>query len=131
MPISFTFYAEHELFLSKWEGDISDSDLLQSYKQLFNRDKYKPGFHQITDIRNADMSGVTSKGLRQLSIMVEEHLSGKCEEFKTALTAPKDREFGFSRMYEMLSDESPEKVMVFRGIDDALKWLGIEEISIE
>ncbi len=131
MPISFTFYEEHKLFLSKWEGAISDSELLTSYKQLLSNDKYKPGFHEISDTINANVTGVTSEGINRLFTMVERHLSGKCEGFKTAIIAPKDLEFGMGRIYEAVSSESFENVMVFRSTDDALKWLSIEGFSIE
>ncbi len=130
MPISFKLYEEHELFLSKWVGEISDSDLLQSYKQLFDNEKYKPGFDEIADTRNANIAGVTSEGLMSLFIMVQQNISGKCESFKTAVIAPKDLEFDMARIYEVFSDDSNENVMVFRSIDSALNWLGIEGISI-
>ncbi len=131
MPISFKFFEEHELFLSKWVGDISDSDLLQSYKQLFDSERYKPGFHEITDTRDANIAGITSKGLYRLSALVDQRLSGKAKEFKTAIISPKDLEFGMARIYEVFRDKSKENVMVFRNTESALKWLGFEGLSIE
>ena len=131
MPISFTIYEERGFFLSSYVGVISDSDLLSSYKQLLEDEKFKPGFHELADMRNAQMTGVTSEGLRHLSSMVESHLTGKCKGFKTAVIAPKDFLYGMSRMYEMISDGTSETVMVFKEPNKAIEWIGIEDFSID
>ena len=135
MPILFTIYEERGFFLSTWSGVISDDDLLTSYKTLFGDEKYKPGFHEIADTRNADITGVTSDGFRKLFQMVESHLTGKCEGFKTAIIAPEAYIYGMSRMYEMLSEGMSntvsETVMVFKDPAEAIKWIGVEDFSLE
>ncbi len=67
MGISYTIYEKHGFFVSSWVGAISDSDLLPSYKKLLENEKFKPRFHEIADMRNAQMVGVTGEGLRRLS----------------------------------------------------------------
>ena len=131
MPISFKIFEDDGFFLSTWVGSISDSDLQSSYKQLLEDEKFKPGFNEIVDARNAQISDVTSEGLRNLSSMVESHLAGKCEGFKTAVIAHKDFLYGMSRMYEMISDGKTETVRVFRGPSEAIKWLGIQDFTID
>lgn len=131
MPISFTIYEDRGFLLSTWSGVISDPELLSSYKQLFENERYKPGFHEIADLRNAEMSGVTGEGYRRLSMLVENHLKGKCEGFRSAIIADEDYVFGMSRMYEMISGEELEEVMVFREPYEAAKWLGIDDFHIE
>lgn len=131
MPIFFKVYEEHGLFISSWDGAVSDCDLLPSYKQLFENEKYRPGFHEIADLRQAQMTTVTGEGLRQLNSMVAQYLAGKCEGFKTAVIAPRDLPFALARQYEAYSSESPESVMVFREVSEALKWIGVDDSSIE
>ena len=130
MSISFKIYEDQRFFLSTWVGPISDSDLISSYKKLLEDKKFKPGFHELADARKAGLSGITGEGFHRLSSMVESHLAGKCKEFKTAIIAPTDFHFGMSRMYQIISDEKIENVMVFREPSEAIKWLGIEEIEI-
>jgi hypothetical protein len=130
MPISFKIYEDHGLFLSSWIGTISDSDLISSYKQLLEDENFKPGLHELADARKAEMSGVTTEGFRKLSAMVESHLAGKCHSFKTAVIAPEGFTYGMSRMYEIISYQNTETVRVFREPDEAIKWLGIENIKI-
>ena len=114
MGISFRIHGEHGFFISEWVGPISDSDLVPAYMELLGNEAYRPGFHELTDLRRAQMGGVTSTGLRSLALVVERHLAGKCDSFRTAVVAPEDLEFGLSRVYEAMSRESPEHVMVFR-----------------
>ena len=123
MPITFEFHAEHDFFVSTWEDEIMDSDLQSSYDALFRNKAYKFGYHEIVDVREADMTGVTGEGMRQLSLMVQQRLGGNRIGFKTAIVAPEDLNFGISRMYEMMSDDSPESVSVFREWADALAWV--------
>jgi hypothetical protein len=127
VPILHTINEELGVVLSSLVGAISDSDLLPSYKQLYENEKWKPGFHEIVDLRNAQMNGVTSEGLRQLSSLVESYTNGKCESFKTAVIAPEDLPFGLARIYAAISSETPERVMVFRDLNKAFEWLGIED----
>ena len=126
MPILHTINEELGVVLSSWVGDISDSDLLLSYEQLYQNENWKPGFNEIVDLRNAELSDVTSEGLEQLSITVKQITAGKCEVFKTAVIAPDDLPFGLARVYEAVSADTPERVMVFRDLKHAFVWLDIE-----
>ena len=82
-------------------------------------------------MKNAQMGGVTVEGFRLLTTMVENHLAGKCEGFKTAVIAPKDINYGMSRMYQVLNEGKLETVMVFREPNEAIKWLRINDFSLE
>jgi hypothetical protein len=125
VPISFSFNPERGVFVSKWVGAISDLELLQSYEELLASDEFVPGFHEIADARAADLSGVSVGGFTQLTTMVERAVAGKTDGFKTAVVAPKDLSYGLARMYQALSDESPETVRVFREAAGVLEWLGV------
>ena len=127
MPILHTINEELGVVLSSWVGDISDSDLLPSYNQLYQNENWKPGFDEIVDLRNADLSDVTSEGLERLSSTVKHITAGKCEVFKTAVIAPDDLPFGLARVYEAVSVDTPERVRVFRDLKRAFEWLEIED----
>ncbi len=131
MPILHTINEQLGIVLSSWVGQISDSELLPSYQQLYENELWKPGFHEIVDLRDADMSSVSSEGLDRLASMVKRYTIGKCDEFKTAVVAPDDLHFGIARIYEVHSSESPEIVMVFRDLNRAFEWLGIENTLLE
>lgn len=127
MPILHTINEEYELVVSLWVGEISDSDLLPSYKKLYENGKWRPGFAEIVDLRNAQMIGITGEGVRQLASLIQHHTTGKCEDFKTAVIAPKEIPLGMARIYKVHSDESLESVQVFRDLNRAFKWLGVAD----
>ena len=131
MGISFTIYQEQAFFVSTWIGNITDSDLLSSYKDLYANEKFKPGFHEIADLRKAQLNDVTSDGMSLLVEMMQRYLTEKCDDFKTAVIAPDNISFGMSRVYKSMSYNSPENVEVFRELNEALKWIGIDESFLE
>ena len=81
--------------------------------------------NELLDTRTADMTGVSADALRKLAAMVESRLAELVIEFKTAVIASDDLPFGLARLYEMVSDESPEAVHVFRAVPPALEWLNV------
>ena len=109
---------------------ISDVAKLAFNAMRLPRD-IEPGFHEIADMRNAQMATVTGEGMRGVNLMVQERLAGKCDDFKTAVIAPENLPFGLSRLYEQYSHESPENVMVFREVSKALQWIGVDDALIE
>jgi len=127
MPILHTINRDLKLVMSSWVGDISDSDLLPSYRKLYDDASWQPGFSEIVDLRDAELSSVTSEALRRLASMVDGYTRGKCEQFKTAVIAPSNLPFGIARMYEVYADTSPEDVKVFRDLKPAFEWIGISE----
>jgi hypothetical protein len=131
MAISHKVYTKHEIVFSSWVGTITDADILEAYKKLYEDERWKPGFNEIVDGRNAQPGGVTIDGLRQLEKLVERYTAGKCEGFRTAIIAPKDLSYGLGRLYEALSENSPESVRVFRDPGEALKWVGFDEPASE
>ena len=131
MGITFNINEKKGFFVSTWVGDISDADLQSAYRSLFEDERFKPGMIEIADMREAQMEAVTSDGLYRLSAMVCRELEGKCEKFKVAIIAPALLPYGLSRAYEVISASSEENVRVFRELDKAFEWVGVDANLIE
>jgi hypothetical protein len=131
MGITFNINEKKGFFVSTLVGGISDADLLSAYRSLFEDERFKPGMIEIADMREAQMEAVTSDRLYRLSAMVHRHLEGKCEKFKVAIIAPALLPYGISRAYEVISASSAENVRVFREIDKAFEWVGVDANLIE
>ncbi len=121
--ISFHINSDERVFVSTWRGNISNEDLLECYRTLFDDKEYEPGYHEIADVTNGDLAAVTGNGLRALAGMISQKLGPNCPPFKTAIIAPRDLDYGMSRMYEVFSSESPENVRVFRSKEEAMSWI--------
>ena len=69
--------------------------------------------------------------MRRLTSMAESFLARKTTVFKTAVIAPEDLNYEMARLYQTVSQESPENVQVFREIYDGLAWIGLDESLAE
>ena len=123
MPIRFTIDDDRGYFVSKFEGLVSNEELLSLY-QAFYRDEWRPGMNELVDLSTADVSQITSLSLRDLATYIrrlfEEHGVDSC---RTAVCAAEDSPYGLARIYKAFSLESPESVRVFREMAEARKWV--------
>lgn len=124
-PLTHTIHDDLHLLICTWSGVITDAEMLDGYRKAYADRRWSPGFNEVTDLRRADLSAVTSDGLRSVQALVSESTTGFTGAFRTAVLAPTDLTFGLSRMYELMSADSPESVRVCRDIDDAAAWIGI------
>jgi hypothetical protein len=116
MPIIFSINHESGYSISKFEGRISDEELLKAYEDFYMGEYWRPNQNELVDLSNA--------GMRCLSKFAESVFKAhNILSVKTALYAPKDLLFGLSRIYEVISNGSPENVKVFRDILEAKIWL--------
>ncbi len=123
-PITCRIHADHGVFVTTWRGAVSDDDHIRFYLDLFETPAWRPGLHEIVDLRLADMAGVTPGGLRRLWGIVESRFADLDIEFKTAVISGSDLSFGLARLYPMVSDGSPQSVRVFQTLTPALEWVG-------
>ncbi len=124
MTILFSINQNKGYFTSKYEGSISDSELLCAYKDFFQGGEWVAGLNELCDLSEANLINITSKGLEALADYTEEiYKQNGHEKVKTAEYAPKDFHFGIARMYSAMADESRENVKVFHEIKDAENWL--------
>ena len=65
-PITCRIHADHGVFVTTWRRAVSDDDHIRFYLDLFETPDWRPGLHEIVDLRLADMAGVTPGGLRRL-----------------------------------------------------------------
>ena len=131
MPIEHTIHEDLEFVVSIWTGPITDKDLIPAYKKLYEDEKWKPGFNEIVDLRDADMSGRTKSGLVAAAKLVESY--NKRKAHKSAIIAPNKLSDEFAWFYEVYTSStgSAEIVKVFYNLSDALKWFGSTKINKE
>ena len=104
-------------------GQINDECMRYCHEQIYQDPQFVQGMNHLMDLSQADMNDVSSAGLRKLMHLSERYAT---QSFRTAIVAPQDLSFGLSRLYQILSSDSPEEVMVFRSLLEANYWLGLE-----
>lgn len=124
MPIEFKTFYEDNYFLSNYAGDITDTEIINYYKNFFESKDWKPGANELADLRSANLGNVTSEGLIQVSVYQQLFLKkNNIESVHTAVVCQDDFTQVISRSYEQWSADSPEKIHIFTNLQDARNWL--------
>jgi hypothetical protein len=126
MPGAYTINLALSLVLSRGWGVVTDRELLAHVRALTADPRFAPHFHQLADLRDVTDFEVTASTIREMA---------KLNRFgagaRRALVITSDEVFGMVRMYQLLTDESPDELKIFRKMDDALRWLWIADAKEE
>jgi ribosome modulation factor len=131
LPIVHKFRPEHNLVVSVWTGTVPDAEALASYAELYAHEKWIPGMDELADLRNADMTQITTDGLRGIAKLVREAIKGHGVEFRSAVIASDELAQALIRLYGAINEESKEDACVFQTVDAAVEWLGVPEEVLE
>ena len=124
MPITFTPNPEEGYFVSKFTGKVTDDEFLDSYKEYYNNEHWIPLLKELADFSECESPLLTTGGLDRLANYIKAlFIERGITTFQTAVYAPNDLPFGIARIYEAMTIGSPESVMVFRQLNEAISWL--------
>ncbi len=121
MSADYRIDAERRVIFSSASGVLTDADLHEHQARLRADPSFDRSFNQLWDFTQVIQLEVSSEALRRLSSFRSYEASAR-----RAIVAGDDFGFGMGRMFQMLHDEAPEELQVFRSIDDARRWLGLD-----
>jgi hypothetical protein len=85
--------------------------------------------HELVDLRQIESGEeVSGEGVRQLADFwraAYDRMAGG----KLAILAGSDASFGMGRMYQLLRDDGPDRIQIFRDEATAWQWLSDDAIS--
>ncbi|MBW1883901.1 MAG: hypothetical protein JRG94_05715 [Deltaproteobacteria bacterium] len=119
------FHVPQKLVVTTFSGGVSDDEILSYYRDLYESPEWEPGYHEFVDLRDVDMSRVSTDCLKDLTLLVQGYMKSPEDGSKSAVLAPDDLPFALARFYESASEDSPEQVHVFRNKHEALSWLDV------
>jgi hypothetical protein len=121
VPASYRIDKARGIVLTRYEGRLSDHDVLGLQRRLAADPEFVPALRQLIDMREIEELEITSEGIQRLA---------QGNPFGTgsrrAGVASKDDVYGVARMFEMMRQEKGDELRIFRSLDDALDWLGLE-----
>jgi|SoiMethySBSTD1v2_1073268.scaffolds.fasta_scaffold1038840_3 hypothetical protein len=127
MPIGFKVDHERRLVYSWGVERFTDDDVFAYQRNVWSRADVQ-GYDELVDMTDvkeiAVPSGERVRDLAKLSVTMDAP-----RESKFAIVAPSDFAFGLGRMYEAyrgLEQGSKKQVQVFRSLEDALIFLGLD-----
>ena len=124
MPIIFSMNHDDGYLEIKYKGQISDSEVLSAYKSYFSSDDSIQVSNDLTDLSEADFTNFSNDAIQELAVYItRSYKKTGIISLKSAIYAPDSLEFGLSRMYEILSSETPQDIKVFKDREKAIQWL--------
>lgn len=121
---SYTFEPRAHRVRLVVEGTLDDDTLARAFREIYTDPRYEPGLDELTDCRLVTRFTMTPAGVRRLIDVVEE-LQGSETPYNVAIVAPAKAVFGMARMYELLQEGGPERVRVFRSMEEAEAYTGV------
>ncbi len=129
MSYRFSFEEDQNVLILVYEGEISPDEEAQVILDTLADPRFKPGAKILVDRTGAHMT-MTPEHVRPQIDLIRRNLA-KFGEPKVAIVAAADYDFGMVRMFEMTAeDEIPHDLMVFRTVEEACDWLGLDPDSI-
>ena len=104
-------------------GTVTDDEFLAHRSELDADPRARPGYLLLVDLRPAEAIEISAAAFRQDADA--DVSSPQRRGARVAIVAPKTAAFGLARMFEILHDEGPQEVMVFRTMPEAEEWLGL------
>lgn len=127
MPLRYVIDKERRLVRTTgW--DRLTFDQTKAYQdQLLNDPDFDPEFNQLVDLTALAGLGMSTEETKQIASR-----SGFSARSRRAFVAPDPAVFGMSRLFAVYNEMSstPSQIQVFHDAISALKWLGLETISL-
>ena len=124
MPVISQVDSSLGVVFSMMQGVVTQEDIWSQIDRLNTDPAFQPSFNHLVDMRGATRFDVSEEGMRTVS----SH-SVFNEKSRRAIVAERDEMFGVARMYQLLREthKKPDQVRVFRTMEEARRWLGLDE----
>jgi hypothetical protein len=121
LPASYTIDTDRKLVVTRIWGAPTEDDIYDHGQRLRNDPQFRPDFRQLVDMSELTEIRVGSGVIRDAS-----RNQFFAPGVKRAVVANSDASFGMARMYAIASENQGQTIEVFRDINAARAWLGIE-----
>lgn len=121
MPCSYWIDASRNTVFSRGWGVFTDEELLAHATTLRADARFAPSFRQITDFRDLDGLHVTAEGVTRLA-----RDNPFPRDARRAVVVASEAVYGMCRMFEVRMDVDPTQFAIFRAIEPAFEWIGLD-----
>jgi len=130
MPITYQILADKRLVVCRGKGVVTDPEIFGYQREVWTRPELA-GYDELADMREAESFAVPHPDrVRELAALAASMDPPKPS--RMAIVAPQDIAFGLGRMFEAnreMDERSTKSVGVFRTLEEALAFLGLESLS--
>ena len=126
MPVKLNFDQDKGLLVGLIESPLLVDDAKASFQQMRESSEYPVDVPTLWDLRALDFNGV-DRDLEDRIIALRKAVPERGNA-RLAIVVADDLGFGMARMYQILSDELPQHILVSRDYTEAENWL-LEEVQ--
>ncbi len=130
MPISYTIHADLKLLVTRYVGVVTNDEFTKVYYSILEGSEFRHGFNELADFQEIKELKIAGSAMKNVSALVRRFYKGRSEITRTAILAPRDDLYGIGRMYSAYADPDSEDVMVFKDVIEAMRWLGLNPVSL-
>jgi hypothetical protein len=123
MGIAYRLEKQLGLMTTVWDGEVTADDWQEHLQQTFDDPDWPSVTRNLTDLRSADLSGITDAHRVESVAMYgphNQHVQGK----KSAVVAGGN--FDRAREFESHNEPPGLRMIVFNDLFNACTWLGID-----
>ena len=102
-------------------GELTLDEITEAFEARLKHRDFRPGMNVLWDYRRATISSLSTQDVQQL-VAFNQRIASARGGGLSAIVAPKDVDYGISRMFQIHSQDLPWHTMVFRNLESALEW---------
>lgn len=126
MPVDIDIDVARNLIRCVVHGSLSPAELTSVFLTMIERADFKPGMNVLYDFTDGVTAELSSENMREHVKTVAAHQQQRGENYRVAILAPRDLDFGMFRVYQALADELPLHIRVVRTREEADAWLRVK-----
>jgi len=126
MPIEYAYDEKANVLYTRFFGVVTDDDLRNQARAVAEDGRVRPEVRELVDLSEIEKVEASPDTFDDI-IVVERAHGQKFLGMRTAIFAPTDLLYGYSRMFQSMADlrEAPSTVKTFRTLQEARDWLGL------
>ena len=121
MPCSYWIDPSRNTVFSRCWGIFTDEELIAHATTLRADARFAPSFRQIADFRGLEGLHVTAEAVTRIA-----RDNPFPRDARRAVVVGSDAVYGMVRMFEVRMDADPAQFAIFRAIEPALEWIGLD-----
>ncbi len=125
MPISYRIDTERGLIHTTVTETITIDELIAHKTALLADGQFRPGLRELSDVRGVTNLALGAPEIRRLASFDADH-AAELGDYRLALVVPEDAVFGMARMYQQITEAHLPGIGVFRSVEQAVEWLGLD-----
>ena len=127
MPIAYKILHAPDVLLVSYQGVVTNEEFLGGYKRAYADPRYRPGMHEIADMRYMEVFDIDLTAIQDLVTWIAERDELAGATIRVGILQRSELHEGLSRLYAAVSDVyKKETVHLFRDLSEILAWLPLE-----